>query len=383
MKKAVLILAGIMLLSGYAFAEEDNDEKAMKMLGDVHKKLSSSKWNFKGTNVEHTLTLFDSQKETIKNGYDSDLILKISTKLDDKTSIYFKYDTDDSNPDTKVEFVAHRKFNEYLEAQVDLDILVENGISMKEDNDSDKVWIKYHPNENYTIKLAPYSIGMCVGDEFETTDEQDTPGIQLDMKLTDDLLGIIGVGNNPSGEENNIGYKFGMEYSNDKTSLTAMVTGTTQKEDSDAKGIYDMSANVSGKVKIANLTLKAEAAFQDLNQQVFGADETDTAFFVNASYDMGKIMGETSLAPYVSYYMVGEYAYFDEDDYSATIGGSKVAGHGGLNVIELGTKVKLKGGLTVQPYFEMMTADNEIFEDKDGKAEDTKSQFVVKTKLSF
>ncbi len=382
MKKLICLLAGMAILGGTALAEENTEAKVAKSLEKIEKQITSTKWSFKGTNVEYKLYLHDSEKETIKNGKDEDLVLKIKRKLDDKTSIYFKYDTDDDNPDEKVEFVAHKKFNEYLEAQLDLDILVADGIAIKEDNDSDKVWIKYHPNDMYTIKLAPYDIGLGVGDEFETTDEQLAPGVQMDMKISDTFKMMAGLGNEPVGDENNFGYKLGMAYQGDSTSLNAVVTGSTQKEDAGVS-IYDMSANIAGEMEMGKLGLAAEIAIQDLNESIFGADETDTAVFLNASYSMGKVFGDTKLVPYLTYRMIGEYAYFDDDDYSSTIGGSGVAGHGGLNSIEVGSKFKLKGGLTLQPYFEMLSADNKIFTDTDGKAEDTKSQLVVKAKLKF
>ena len=74
-----------------------------------------TKWDFTGSNVEAKLTVYSSDTDASYAGKDEDLILKVSKKVDDKTTVSFKYDTDDSNPDFKVEAVVNRKFNEFLE----------------------------------------------------------------------------------------------------------------------------------------------------------------------------------------------------------------------------------------------------------------------------
>jgi hypothetical protein len=43
--------------------------------------------------------------------------------------------------------------------------------------------------------------------------------------------------------------------------------------------------------------------------------------------------------------------WFDDIDYSAVITGSKIAGHGGLKVAEIGTEFELLGGMVINPYF--------------------------------
>ena len=80
-----------------------------------------TKWDFTGSNVEAKLTVYSSDTDASYAGKDEDLILKVSKKVDDKTTVSFKYDTDASNPDFKVEAVVNRKFNEFLEAQEDLE----------------------------------------------------------------------------------------------------------------------------------------------------------------------------------------------------------------------------------------------------------------------
>ena len=86
--------------------------------------------------------------------------------------------------------------------------------------------------------------------------------------------------------------------------------------------------------------------------------------------------------PYVQVIHASEFAYFDDDDYSAVIGGG-VEGHGGLTAIEVGNEYKLSGGLKIVPYVEVLSSKNKIFEDRDGKADDTAVNFVTKVKVSF
>lgn len=394
MKKTALLIAGLFLVCNTVFAEEEKKEE--NVLEKIKTAVTSTKWDLSGTNVEFEARLYDSTVDSQGTmGTDSDLILKLKKQLDDKTWIYFKYDTDDENPDTKVEFVANRKFNEYLEAQLDLDILVADGISIKEDNDSDKVWIKYYPNDKYTIKVAPYDIGFDIGSEFETDGAQVTPGIQLDMKINDSSKFIVGLGAKMVNENGgvdpadvekdiegkdytSIGYKLGYEYSGESMSLNAYFTGNTQDEKNITRqqaAVYDMILNVMGEFSFGNIGLGYEVAFQDLNETSV-ADETDFGAFVKLSYNIE----DKNITPFISYRMVGEFLHFDDDDYSATCGGPN---HGGLNSIILGADFGLKGGLTISPSYELIITENEVYSDSDGKATDTASLLAVNVTVEF
>ncbi len=384
MKKGLMLLAGMCLACNIVIAEEVKEEE--NMLETVKTAVTSTSWDFSGTNVEFEAKLYDSNQDTQEMGTDSDLILKVKKQLDTKTWIYFKYDTDDANPDNTVEFVAKRKFNEYLEAQVDLDVDVENGLAISEDSDSDKVWIKYYPNEKYTIKLAPYDIGMEVGSEFETDGFQVSPGMQLDTKISDAVTFVAGMGINAVEEldgdgYNNIGYKLGVEYSGETMGLTAYLAGDTQDEEdivADTISTYNMAANLAGSASMGKMAVDFELAYQDLNQSGdTGLDESDFGLFLKGTYDMG------SMSPYVAYRMVGEYLHFDDSDYSATLAGMDVPGHGGLNSIEIGMDFGLKGGLTITPSFEFVTTDQKIFVDADGDLQDSHSVLTVAAEVGF
>lgn len=389
MKKTLILLAGMALACNVIFAEEVKTEE--NALETVKKAVTSTGWDFSDSNVEFEAKLYDSSMDSQEMGTDSDLILKVKKQLDENTWISFKYDTDDSNPDDVVEFLANRRFNEYLEAQLDLNILVDDGLSIEEDDDSDKVWIKYYPNDKYTIKFSPYDIGMEAGDEFETDGFQVSPGVQLDTKLSDTTTFIVGIGANSvhelGGDDyTNWGYKLGMEYAADTMNVVAYLTGDTQDEDDidpAEASTYNMALNIDGDKTFGKVAVDFEFAYQDLNKSgATGLDESDFAVYLKGSYDMGS-MGSTSVAPYLAYKMVGEYMHFDDTDYSATIDASDVAGHGGLNSVELGVDFGLKGGLTITPNLEFITTDNEIFTDADGDADDSLIVLAVTAEVDF
>ena len=156
MKKIGFLLVGLMLAATTAFGAEE-----------AKKDMPPAKWDFSESNVEFKAYLYNSQSGAIKKGKDEDFILKVKKQLDEKTWISFKYDTDDSNPDTKIEVIVNRKFNEYLEAQLDMDLVTADGsgIDLREDDDSEKVFIKYTPNNKLAVKFNPYDIDLEVGEE--------------------------------------------------------------------------------------------------------------------------------------------------------------------------------------------------------------------------
>lgn len=379
------------------------------------KKIPKTKWDFSDSNVEFKAYLYDSETKAMYNGKDEDFIMKAKKYLDEKTFIQFKYDTDDSNPDYKLELLVNRKFNDKLEAQMDIDIITgdklkdgvsqSQGLRVEEDYDSEKVYIKYSPDKNLSFKFNPFDIDLTVGDEFETNNEQKTPGIQMEYKMSDAVKVYAGVGTgkydtktklsnieNAAGKEETVlGFKAGFGYEKDDTTFKIAMSTNTQ-DDKDIKQASQLKTAVSviGETKAGNLSLTGEGIFTQMNKasgvkatydggKTFEAikdSETGFAIFGKAKYTMGKN------TPFIQVIHASEYAYFDDDDYSAVIGGGN-AGHGGLTAIEVGNEYKLNGGLKIIPYIEMLSAKNEIFKDRDGKKDDTAINFATKVKVSF
>lgn len=388
MKKKFLIAS--LLLAASTFAAEE------------------TKWDFTGSNVEAKLTVYSSDTDASYAGKDEDLILKVSKKVDDKTTVSFKYDTDDSNPDYKVEAIVNRKFNEFLEAQMDLDIITGNklatsnkGLGVEEDYDSDKVFIKYTPNNKLAVKFNPFDIDLTVGSVFETANEQKTPGLQAEYKLSDTTSAYAGLGtgkyiiddslknikDSDGNETTVLGLKAGMTYKTDKTSVKAAFSMNTQ-DDSDITAAcaspLKSAASLIAEQKMGKLTVQGEAIVTQINKAstaISGLSitnsETGIALFAKAKYSLEK------MTPYLQVIYADEYAYFDDGDYSATIKDSDVQSHGGLTAIEVGNEFVLKGGLKVVPYVEMKSTEEKIFTDKDGNSDDKSLVAAVKVKLTF
>ena len=367
-----------------------------------------TKWDFTGSNVEAKLTVYSSDTDASYAGKDEDLILKVSKKVDDKTTVSFKYDTDDSNPDYKVEAIVNRKFNEFLEAQMDLDIITGNkvaasnkGLGVEEDYDSDKVYIKYTPNNKLAVKFNPFDIDLTVGSVFETANEQKTPGLQAEYKLSDTTSAYAGIGTgkyddgdslenikDSDGDETTVlGLKAGMTYKTDKTSVKAAFSMNTQ-DDSDITltnaSPLKSAASIIAEQKMGKLTVQGEAIVTQVNKAstaISGLSITDSetgiALFAKAKYSLEK------MTPYLQVIHADEYAYFDDGDYSATIKDSDVQSHGGLTAIEVGNEFVLKGGLKVVPYIEMKSTEEKVFTDKDGNDDDKSVVAAVKVKLTF
>lgn len=367
-----------------------------------------TKWDFTGSNVEAKLTVYSSDTDASYAGKDEDLILKVSKKVDDKTTVSFKYDTDDSNPDYKVEAIVNRKFNEFLEAQMDLDIITGNkaaasnkGLGVEEDYDSDKVYIKYTPNNKLAVKFNPFDIDLTVGSVFETANEQKTPGLQAEYKLSDTTSAYAGIGTgkyddgdslenikDSDGDETTVlGLKAGMTYKTDKTSVKAAFSMNTQ-DDSEITltnaSPLKSAASIIAEQKMGKLTVQGEAIVTQVNKAstaISGLSITDSetgiALFAKAKYSLEK------MTPYLQVIHADEYAYFDDGDYSATIKDSDVQSHGGLTAIEVGNEFVLKGGLKVVPYIEMKSTEEKVFTDKDGNLDDKSVVAAVKVKLTF
>ena len=293
---------------------------------------------------------------------------------------------------------------------MDLDLVTGNktaasnkGIGMEEDYDSDKVYIKYTPNNKLAVKLNPFDIGLRVGDFFETSGEQKTPGIQAEYKISNALTFYAGVGTgkyddgdslenvlDKNGKETTVyGLKAGVIYKQNNTSIKVALGMNTQDDEDITTATASplkMASDVIVEQKMGKLTLQGEAIVTQVNKAnsaISGLGITDSetgkALYAKAKFSLGNNV------PYAKFVYADEYAYFDDGDYSALLSGSSVAKHGGLTALEIGDEYALKGGLKVIPYVEIKNTENKIFKDKDGNsnAKDQSILAAVKVKLTF
>lgn len=361
MKKVLLALAALtMTVSVYA-ADAKPEAKA------------TTTWDFTGTNVEYKHTFVDTDKKTNYSGKDVDLILQVKKDLDPSTWISFKYDTDDSNPDDVVEVLVNRKFGKYIEAQLDMNLVLghekanndpNDGINLEEDSDSSKSFIKYQATDNLNIKFAPFDIDFSMGTEFATDDHPVIPGIELDYTVSDKMSVYAGLGSKALGQDDTVyGYKFGFAYTaSDKLNMTGAFS-TATKDCATA----NTAANFTLGYKAGKVGFNFETLYVGLNKGNFGLtdDENGTGIFAKLSYDAGKTMKDVKTSPYVSVKNFSKYFYFDDSDDSFQNYKSlkNPEGHGGLTSLAAGIDFTTSKGLTVTPELEYRTAKNEIYKE--------------------
>lgn len=389
-KKLILLLAGILLIGANAFAKGEE----------------STKWDFKDSNVEWKSTLYSSETEETKFGKDLDLILKLKKQLDENTSIYLKYDTDDGDGhDDKAEFVAKRKINKFLYLQVDLDVKTSDGFDIIEDDDSSKTKIVFKATDDVELTFNPLEIDLGTGDEFETDNTQVTPGLQAKVKLIEGVTANFGLGTksvlNKDGKDvSSWGYKLGLAIEKDNFGFEGIYTSNTQdtgrSADDELAKLRDEDysevktvAGLMGNASFGELSLTTEILMTQLNKAKikninddgtlnYYEDDNGLAIFFKAKYNLGAIANGVVAKPYLEYRNVDEYAYFDDDD-SQAFGEDQ---HGGLQVIEVGTEFKIRKFI-IQPYIEILKSDNKFYTDRDGKVKDTASSFVIESKIKF
>lgn len=418
MKKIAIMVAGILMAFNIFAAEEAGKEskekveetKAEAAVTETAKK--DSGWDFSGTNVEYVHTFLDSDKKTNYSGKDVDLILKVKKTIDENTWISAKYDTDDSDPDTKIEILANRKIGKYLEAQIDLDLITDSttkdettgkevkvgGIQLTEDNDSAKSFIKYKATDKLTLKFAPFNIDFGMGTELATDDQPEIPGVQADYVMSDKMSVYAGIGSRSiekkTEEKTAYGLKAGFGYnpSEDFTLTGAFSTANLPDEDVDSKKVFvaNTAANLTMNYKVGKIGVDAEFAYVALNKakllkgedttvtadDKYYPDKSGTGLYGKLSYDLGNTMKDVGTVPYVSLKNYSEYFYFDDDDSYQNYSKS----HGGLTIAALGVDLTTSRGLTITPEVEFRSAKNKIY---NGEKDKTATYLTTTVELEF
>lgn len=386
-KLAVLVLTLLAVVNSYGAEEVKKDVVALPF----------TNWDFSGSKVDFKAALYDTRTGAVKVGKEEDFILQVKKALDDKTFFQIKYDTRDSNPDTIVELLVNRKFNKNFEAQADVDLTLTTGVSLAEDADSTKVWVKYYQNDKLTWKFAPYDIDLGMGKDYCISNEcskltgsvQPSPGVQLDAKISDILIVYGGVGakavkdTGSLKEKTGFGIKAGMEFKPNKTASLKMALSTNTQSDKTVITLVNpikTAGSLIGSIKGEKLKFDMEGLYEKYNK-ASGKDTSDYAILAKLKYNMGEISKGVKFGPYIKGRAISKNALFDDIDYSAVITGSKIAGHGGLKVAEIGTEFELLGGMVINPYFEMLKAGNDIFSDRDGNTNKKGSAFNFSTRV--
>lgn len=387
MRKLATLLAGILMVCGVYGAEEATTAGAVAVTSEQVKVTEeakpSSSWDFSGTNVEYIHTFSDSQTKTVYGGDDIDLILKVKKNIDADTWISAKYDTDDSDPDTKIEILANRKLGKYIEVQVDLDLITSDkkgGIALEEDRDSTKSFIKYMATDKLTLKFAPFDMDLGMGTELATDTQPVIPGVQADYVMSDAFSVYAGIGSRSVARKDKdavtaIGFKAGFGYAPSENFSLSGAVSTANEPDKDLADDETVSpgktaANLTLSYKAGKIGLDVEGAFIAMNKAGVLIDATDTdpaemavdksgtGLYAKLSYDLGNTMKNVATVPYVSLKNYSEYFYFDDDASFQNVG------HGGVTIAALGVDLTTSRGLTITPEIEFGTAKNEVFSGK-------------------
>lgn len=161
MKKAATLVAGLLLVTGTVFAE-------------------GFSYDFSGTNVEYTQSIYDSQDGTFvtKTG-DSDVTVNFKLAKEN-TSVNFKTEFDDK--DALTVGLTHSILDGMVEIAVagDLNFGLPQGGLKASRNDS--VWLKYKPKsvEGLTIGFFPYDLPFALEvDDLKLENGHDIPGVEV------------------------------------------------------------------------------------------------------------------------------------------------------------------------------------------------------------
>jgi hypothetical protein len=418
MKKMLFLLTGILLAvnlysedvavvtQGTIIVKETEKPKEEVKLIETQKEeakfIPYTKWEYGGTNVEFVYTFVDKAKETSYAGLDEDFILVLKRHIDKDTWIYAKYDTDDSNPDTKIEILANKKIGKYIEVQLDLDLITSDskgGIALTEDDDSRKSYIRYGVTDNFWLKMAVYSIDFGMGTELDPDWHPAIPGIIAEHKLSNKFSYYVGMGAKSvdRGQYNienkfivtdrttSFGGKAGFEYKPDGNLLIkGAYSGSNDPEvsvESSKITPGKVAANFIVDYKVGKFGVYGEGTFVSMNKaaimidnadvakKIYFPDKSGTGLYLKAGYDIGKVMETVSARPYLLGKTFSEYFYFGDGDsfqrFRYKDGIEDKYGHGGLNIIAAGVDFKTDKGLTITPEVGYKKAGNKVYFEKD------------------
>lgn len=385
MKKTAILLAGLLLVSGTVLAAGELD--------------------FTGTQIKAKSVLINSQAKGVNddsNG-DTDAILQVKYKINDKTSASIKFNTDDTSNgadfDDNAELLVKR-VDGALEAQYDLELDFSNkpnsdttqyAFQLKEDNDSNKTYVKWKQSDTLTLGFYPFNMGMVNGSMFDEDDAlTEIPGVIATSGNTYVGLGYDTVDSSNSVLALKAGHKLtlagltinakysGVFYDEDKIktlSSNTTMSGVTSGNGGTIGAVsQDINVNVNYKLS-EKITLDAEAGLNILNKNytIAGAKDTNgLGLTAKATMKFSDI-----LTPYAQfkYSTDGYLAYGD----MLTINKTKKSG--GITEAIAGADYILVKGLILNAEASLKSAGETIYVDKDAKA--VKSALQLSTSVTY
>lgn len=394
MKKASILLAGLLLVSGTTFAAGELD--------------------FSGTQVKFKSVLVNSQSKGVNddsNG-DTDAIIQAKYKINDKTSASFKFNTDDESSST-ADYTAEllvKKVDGPLEAQFDIDMRVGNtisagagytGLEIREDFDSSKTYIKWKQSEALSLGFYPFNMGMGNGVLFDETDAiSEFPGVTAsfgnnyvglgyDVLSSSDSVQALALkaGNKMTIAGITLNTKYsGVFYDEDKVNLFDLTKGVVKSSSGTVKagqdgtvGIVSQDINVNVNYKLSDkITLDAEGGINTLNKNFKinnEAEKNGIGFSAKATVNLTE-----SLSPYAQVkYGTDGYLVWGEI-FDNNMANTKT---GGVTEIIAGANYTLVKGLNLNLEGSMKTAGEKVYADTKGTAKQEKSALQISTAVSY
>lgn len=389
MKKASILLAGLLLVSGTTFAASELD--------------------FSGTQVKFKSVLVNSQGKGVNddsNG-DTDAVIQVKYKINDKTSASFKFNTDDdkvdaskpSTMDTTAELLVKR-VDGPLEAQFDIDMRFGTGLEIREDYDSSKTYIKWKQSDALTLGFYPFNMGLGNGVIFDKTDAiSEFPGVTASFGNTYVGLGYDVLSNSDSvqalalkagnkmtvaGITLNTKYS-GVFYDEDKVNLynadgtVKTSTGTVKAGLDGTIGIVSQDISLNANYKLTDkITLDVEGGINTLNKNFKvnnEAEKSGIGFSAKAT-----LKATESLSPYAQVkYGTDGYLVWGEI-FDNNMANKKT---GGVTELIAGANYTLVKGLILNAEGSLKTAGEKIYADTKETANQEKSALQISTAVSY
>ena len=320
MKKLLVLVAGIMLVSGVVFGEEM-----------VAQEKKATEWDFAGTEIGYEFVITDSTNDDFTAfGQDGDnnLIIKATKDYGSDLTVSLELDTDDEAMDDSLELILNKKIADDLEVQVAADVNFGENVNVAL-AEGDDTFIKYSPKEGCNLTIYPYDMDLGMGDELETTGDAAMPGIVSNRTVAgvDIYVGLGGVSELMVDDKNVLsetlyGVKAGAKY--EKEALTLSMDMSMLSNGSNPG--TDMAVSVMAEYDAELYKLNGELLYAD-------AAEADLGLFAKVSVPVGMV-GKYDTTPYASFTMAGEDLFYDGD--------------ADMNEIEIGADFEYKA-LTINP----------------------------------
>ena len=393
MKKSAILLAGLFLVSGTVLA------------GDL---------SFSGTQVRVKTKLISTDTKSVNddsNG-DTDVILQMNYKIDDKTNASFGFNTDDNSDSASDDILAVRvkRVDGPIEAQFRADLSFSNSatitalpatvdfksIVLKEVQDSRKdsaeTYVKWKKSDDLSLTAYPFNMGMLNGYAFNK-DKQFTaiPGLVANYKTS-----YVGVGFDTLSDNKNtiLGLKAGHKLVLGSATIDAKYSGLFYDEDKVTIGTtgakvgnsayinkITQDVNVSMNYKMnAKVTLEGEAGYNKLNKTtMIGGSKDDNGYGLSAKATM-KINDNFSPYAQFKYSTDGYLTYGDMNDVNFVYSNLKT---GGITEAIAGFNYTLVKGLNFNSEAKLKAAGEKIYKDKDGVSNKEKQAFQLTAGVAY